>query len=92
MPILRHILFVVKKNRRLQGKSGSDQLGANAFLVQPVEFESFVQLLQMLEYWLRMTKAPQVPGPIPIALAPTTNPQSLPPSTLMHPVAEKPLL
>ena len=79
-PVLSPLrVIVLTSSDQIRDVNLAYQLGANAFLVKPVEFEGFVQLVQMLEYWLQMTKAPQVPGPIPIALAPTTNPQSLSP-------------
>jgi CheY-like chemotaxis protein len=40
------------------------QLGANSFLVKPVDFEHFVQISQALKgYWLWMSKAPQLSRP-----------------------------
>jgi CheY-like chemotaxis protein len=39
-------------------------LGANSFLVKPVDFEHFVQISQALKgYWLWMSKAPEVSRP-----------------------------
>jgi len=40
------------------------QLGANSFLVKPVDFEHFVQISHALKgYWLWMSKAPQLSRP-----------------------------
>ena len=40
------------------------ELGANSFLVKPVDFEHFVQISQALKgYWLWMSKAPEVERP-----------------------------
>ena len=37
------------------------QLGANSFLVKPVEFETFNQIANVLSgYWLWMEQAPEV--------------------------------
>src|SRR5215813_3659051 len=42
------------------------QLGANSFLVKPVDFERFVEISQALKgYWLWLSKAPEVSRPIP---------------------------
>ena len=40
------------------------QLGANSFLVKPLDFENFVQMSQFLSgYWLKMDKVPQTSRP-----------------------------
>jgi CheY-like chemotaxis protein len=40
------------------------QLGANSFLVKPVEFQKFVEVSQAIHgYWLWLSKAPQVERP-----------------------------
>jgi hypothetical protein len=37
------------------------QLGANSYLVKPVEFDHFVRISQALKgYWLWMSKAPEI--------------------------------
>jgi CheY-like chemotaxis protein len=42
------------------------QLGANSFLVKPVEFERFVAILQALQgYWLWLSRAPETSRPAP---------------------------
>jgi len=39
------------------------QLGANSFLVKPLDFEQFVRVIEALKgYWLWLSKAPQLPG------------------------------
>jgi CheY-like chemotaxis protein len=41
------------------------QLGANSFLVKPVEFQKFVEVSQAINgYWLWLSKAPQVERPV----------------------------
>jgi len=40
------------------------QLGANSYLVKPVEFEHFVRISQVLKgYWLWMAKTPEISRP-----------------------------
>src|SRR5207244_2563876 len=40
------------------------QLGANSFLVKPIDFEHFVSVIHALQgYWLWMDKAPQIARP-----------------------------
>lgn len=40
------------------------QLGANSFLVKPVDFENFVSVIETLQgYWLWMSKAPEISRP-----------------------------
>ena len=61
------------------------KLGANSFLVKPVDFERFVEITQALSgYWLWMDKAPESSRPAPVNITDPTavNPiqQILPPS------------
>jgi len=43
------------------------ELGANSFLVKPVDFERFVEISQALKgYWLWLSKAPEVQRPLHI--------------------------
>ncbi len=57
------------------------QLGANSFLVKPVDFERFVEISQALAgYWVWMDTAPEVSrGPVvaPGAAAPLVEPEAL---------------
>jgi len=40
------------------------QLGANSFLVKPIDFERFVQMSQAINgYWLWMSRAPELERP-----------------------------
>ena len=40
------------------------QLGANSFMVKPLDFENFLELSRfMTSYWLQLSKAPQVARP-----------------------------
>jgi len=42
------------------------QLGANSFLVKPVDFERFVEISQALAgYWMWMNQAPDLDRPAP---------------------------
>jgi CheY-like chemotaxis protein len=41
------------------------QMGANSFLIKPVDFERFVEVSQALNgYWLWLSKAPEVSRPV----------------------------
>jgi CheY-like chemotaxis protein len=56
------------------------QLGANSFLVKPVDFERFVEISQALAgYWLWMDKAPEVFRPPPNLSDAETLKRSVPP-------------
>ena len=51
------------------------QLGANSFLVKPVDFEDFVRVTQALQgYWLWTDKAPEVSRPPKEGIAKTHRP------------------
>src|SRR5215471_12036834 len=40
------------------------QLGANSFMVKPLDFENFLELSRfMSSYWLQLSKAPQISRP-----------------------------
>ena len=40
------------------------QLGANSFMVKPLDFENFLELSRfMSSYWLQLSKAPQIARP-----------------------------
>lgn len=59
------------------------QLGANSFLVKPVDFERFVEITQAISgYWLWMDKAPEAsrpPGPMKAVDAAKLNDTPPPP-------------
>jgi CheY-like chemotaxis protein len=77
-PDLRALRVVVlTSSDRIQDVNMAYQLGANSFLVKPVDFERFVEISQALRgYWLWLSKAPEVSRP-PTAITriiPTTSP------------------
>ncbi len=57
------------------------QLGANSFLVKPVDFERFVEITQAISgYWLWMDKAPDVSRPPQVNIVhPAAIKKTLPP-------------
>lgn len=66
-PTLRALRVVVlTSSDRIQDVNLAYQLGANSFLVKPVDFERFVEISQALKgYWIWLSKAPEVSRPIP---------------------------
>jgi CheY-like chemotaxis protein len=64
-PTLRAIRVVVlTSSNAIKDVNLAYQLGANSFLVKPVDFEDFVRIAQALQgYWLWSDKAPEVSRP-----------------------------
>jgi CheY-like chemotaxis protein len=64
-PDLRPIRVVVlTSSSEIRDVNLAYQLGANSFLVKPVDFEDFVRVTQALQgYWLWTDKAPEVSRP-----------------------------
>lgn len=59
-------VVVLTSSDRIQDVNLAYQLGANSFLVKPVDFERFVEISQALKgYWLWLSKAPEIERPIP---------------------------
>jgi CheY-like chemotaxis protein len=59
MEKLRVIVF--SSSERSADVSLAYQLGANSFLVKPVEFERFIEMIKMIcQYWLTLDKWPEV--------------------------------
>lgn len=57
-------VVVLTASQRIQDVNLAYQLGANSFLVKPVEFENFVSVVNALQgYWLWTDKAPEVSRP-----------------------------
>jgi CheY-like chemotaxis protein len=63
-PDLRRLLVVVLTSSNLQADvDRAYELGANSYLVKPVEFEQMVNLIQRFEaYWTEMNRTPTVPN------------------------------
>ncbi len=54
-------VVVLTSSDEIRDVNRAYQLGANSFLVKPVDFGSFVQVTQALKgYWLWMSKEPQI--------------------------------
>jgi CheY-like chemotaxis protein len=87
-PALKALRVVVlTSSDRIQDVNLAYQLGANSFLVKPVDFERFVEISQALKgYWLWLSRAPEVQRPIPLHIEPersrpgtAAEPHQLPP-------------
>ncbi len=65
-PGLRALRIVVlTSSDKIRDVNRAYQLGANSFLVKPVDFEHFVEVSQALKgYWLWMSKAPDISRPV----------------------------
>ncbi|HEV2393615.1 MAG TPA: response regulator [Verrucomicrobiae bacterium] len=59
-------IVVLTSSNEIRDVNLAYQLGANSFLVKPVDFDRFVEISQALRgYWLWMSKAPEVSRPLP---------------------------
>ncbi len=59
-------VIVLTNSEDLRDVNRAYQLGANSFLVKPVDFERFVAVIQALQgYWLWMSEAPTLGRPAP---------------------------
>ncbi len=57
-------VVVLTSSDQIRDVNTAYQLGANSFLVQPVDFENFVQVSQAVKaYWLWMSRSPEVSRP-----------------------------
>jgi len=71
-PDLKRLLIVVLTSSHLQSDvDRAYELGANSYLVKPVEFTEMVNLIQRFEaYWTELNRiptSPRPPVPLPIA-------------------------
>jgi CheY-like chemotaxis protein len=58
-------VVVLTSSNNMRDVNLAYQLGANSFLVKPVDFEKFVEISQALRgYWLWLDKAPDVIRPL----------------------------
>src|SRR5262245_24474575 len=73
-PELKRLLIVVLTSSHLQSDvDRAYELGANSYLVKPVEFGEMVNLIQRFEaYWTELNRIPSSPRP-PTALPVETN-------------------
>lgn len=64
-PALKRLLFVVLTSSDLQADvDRAYDLGANSYLVKPVEFEETVHLIHRFEaYWTEINRTPTAPTP-----------------------------
>ncbi len=75
-PDMRRLLVVVLTSSNLQADvDRAYELGANSYLVKPVEFDEMVNLIQRFEaYWTEINRTPTSPAPTDV-----TRPQTLVP-------------
>jgi CheY-like chemotaxis protein len=73
-PDLKRLLIVVLTSSNLQTDvDRAYELGANSYLVKPVEFDEMVHLIQRFEiYWNEINRTPSAPNPAR-ALQPETT-------------------
>ena len=58
-------VVVLTTSDRIQDVNRAYQLGANSFLVKPVDFSNFVELTQSIKgYWLWLSEEPEVSRPL----------------------------
>jgi CheY-like chemotaxis protein len=64
-PELKRLLVVVLTSSNLQADvDRAYELGANSYLVKPVEFEEMVNMVQRFEvYWSEINRTPSAPAP-----------------------------
>lgn len=73
-PSLKRLLVVVLTSSNLQADvDKAYELGANSYLVKPVEFDDMVNLIQRFEaYWTEINRIPSAPkAPMPLQPEPT---------------------
>ena len=73
-------IVVLTSSAEIRDVNLAYRLGANSFLVKPVDFQDFIQLSHFLKnYWLLFTKTPEISRPFPSSLrnpfAPSSRPQ-----------------
>jgi len=71
---LKRLLVVVLTSSNLQADvDKAYELGANSYLVKPVEFDDMVNLIQRFEaYWTEINRIPTAPrAPVPLQAEPT---------------------
>jgi len=71
---LKRLLVVVLTSSNLQADvDKAYELGANSYLVKPVEFDDMVNLIQRFEvYWSEINRIPSTPkAPVPLQPEPT---------------------
>ena len=72
-------IVVLTSSAEIRDVNLAYRLGANSFLVKPVDFQDFIQLSYFLtNYWLLFTKAPEISRPLPKAAVPQLTVQPIP--------------
>ncbi len=57
-------VIVLTSSEDMRDVNEAYELGANSFLVKPIDFENFVEIGRFLkDYWLRIDKAPDISRP-----------------------------
>ena len=66
-------VVVLTSSQEIRDVNLAYQLGANSFLVKPVDFERFIEVSQAIKgYWLWLSKTPESFRPTPIPALPST--------------------
>ena|SRR2546422_7064883 len=59
-------VVVLTSSEDMRDVNRAYSLGANSFLVKPLDFENFLGVVQALQgYWLWLTKTPEISRPVP---------------------------
>ena len=59
-------IIVLTASNEIRDVNEAYQLGANSFLVKPVDFDDFVHLTQSIQgYWIWLNKSPENSRPVP---------------------------
>jgi CheY-like chemotaxis protein len=67
-------IIVLTASSDMRDVNEAYELGANSFLVKPVDFQNFVEISRFLkDYWLRLDKAPAISRPPKTKEAPTES-------------------
>src|SRR6267142_5023471 len=60
----RIVVIVLTSSEQIRDVNRAYQLGANSFMVKPMDFENSIEIAKFLnDYWLRMDKAPPISRP-----------------------------
>src|SRR5205807_2702268 len=71
-------IVVLTSSAEIRDVNLAYRLGANSFLVKPVDFQDFIQLSHFLKnYWLLFTKTPEISRPLPPPAGVATSPREV---------------
>ena len=58
-------VLVLTSSDHMRDVNQAYRLGANSFLIKPHDFEDFVHLSKLMQFWLRVSRTPDVSRPPP---------------------------